>query len=379
MQVSITFNPHDPIYLQLADYLRRQVALGQLRPGQRLVPIRDLARRLKLDPGTVARAYRDLEREGVLVSHGGGGSFVSRVPDKHLGERYRQRLDQVVDRAVLEALGLGFATEDIETAFTLRLADWRERRVQSGTRNVARSAAKEIRFRGSHDLAVELMASHFGMLYPDLKFSATFVGSLAGLVAVASCEADIAGAHLLDEKSGEFNIPFIRRLMPEGTVSVMTLVQRVQGLMTAPGNPRHIASIEDLAQPGVTFVNRQEGSGTRTLLDSWLLRSGIPSAAIKGYEREEKTHMAVASLIAQGKADVGLGAQSAASVTGLDFIPLARERYDLVALQETFERPHLRKLRKTVSSAAFKKMLDAIPGCDTSETGNVITVSPGSN
>ena len=368
------------VYLQLADDIRRQVALRQLPRGARLPTIRSLARELGLDPGTVGRAYRELERDGVIVSRRGAGSFVSATPgEAPTAEERQKRLGLVVNRAILEALGLGFAAEDIETAFTLHLANWREQGTQSGkARRATPGQRKQIRFAGSHDLAVELLATHMGTLYPDVNLVTTFVGSLAGLVALEGRQADIAGAHLLDEESGQFNIPFVKRLMPNETVVLMNLVQRIQGLMLARKNPKQILGLKDLVRPDIAFVNRQRGSGTRILLDSQLLHLGIGSGKIRGYEQEEKTHTAVASLIAQGRADVGLGAQSAANALGLDFIPLMKERYDLVALKEVFERPPLRKLQEVVRSDSFRHMLSSIPGYDVTDTGKAKTVSPGS-
>ena len=373
------FHSGEPVYLQIVDHFRRQVALRELRPGMRLPAIRSLARELNLDPGTVARAYRELEREGVIVSRRGSGSFVTPGGGKeHIAEERQKRLGLVVERAILEALGLGLTAEDIETAFTLRLADWRERGTQSARRRrVGGSKQKnEIRFAGSHDLTIELLTTHMRTLYPDLHFAATFVGSLAGLVALECRQADIAGAHLLDQDSGRFNVPFVKRLMPNETVILMNLVQRVQGLMLAPKNPKHILGIEDLTRPDITFVNRQSGSGTRILFDSRLLNLGMAPAKIRGYEHEEKTHTAVASLIGQRRADVGLGAQSAANAFGLDFIPLLKERYDLIALKEVFERPSLCKLQEAVCSDSFRHMLSSMPGYDVTDTGKTVTISP---
>jgi putative molybdopterin biosynthesis protein len=283
-----------------------------------------------------------------------------------------------VETAVLEALGLGFSAEDIEKAFTLRLAGWRQHRAESAGKKLLAptQASQTIRFVGSHDLAVELLASHLCTLHPDIQFSSTFVGSLAGLVALECGEADIAGSHLLDEDSGQFNIPFIKRLMPNETVVLINLMQRVQGLMVTPGNPKHILGITDLKRPDIVFVNRQKGSGTRIFLDSQLLRLGIMPAEVKGYGHEEKTHVAVASLIAQGRADVGLGAQSAANLAGLDFIPLLRERYDLIALQNDFESPLFHNVKEVVCSQGFRNMLGSIAGYDVSETGRLVTLNP---
>lgn len=377
--MDIGFHSHEALYSQIADHFRRQVALDRLHPGDRLPAIRELAKKLGLDPGTVARAYQELERQGIISSRRGGGSFVSAsAGEKQLVEQQQKRLGTLLEKAILEAFGLGFTTEDIEAAFTMRLAEWRERRLQSTSKAKVTSLRKtnEIHFFGSHDMAVELLASHLSSLYPSTRFVPSFVGSLAGLMALQSGEADISGAHLLDSESGEFNVPFIRRLMPNDTVILMNLMQRVQGLMLAPGNPRHITGIGDLKRQGVAFVNRQKGSGTRILLDSQLLSSGIAPYEVQGYEREEKTHIAVATFIAQGQADVGLGAQSAADIAGLDFIPLFKERYDLVVLQASYEQPRMQKIKEVVGSSSFKKMLGTMPGYDLSQTGSITTIRP---
>ena len=341
--------------------------------------IRELAQKLDLDPGTVARAYRELERQEIINSRRGGGSFISpSTVEKYLAQQHRNRLGVLLEKAILEALGLGFATEDIEVAFALRLAEWREHRSQSVSKKqtITPQQANKVHFFGSHDIAVELLANHFNTLYPGSYFTASFVGSLAGLMALEQGEANIAGAHLMDTESGEFNIPFIKRLMPSETVVLMNLVHRVQGLILAAGNPKKITSLNDLTRTDVTFVNRQKGSGTRMSLDSQLLNLGIAPKDIRGYESKEKTHLAVSNVIAQGGADVGLGTQTAANTTGLDFIPLFKERYDLVMLQANFEQPSIQRIKQVVTSRSFKKMLSSMPGYDLSQTGNIITVKP---
>jgi molybdate-binding protein/DNA-binding transcriptional regulator YhcF (GntR family) len=375
----IDFKPDEPVYSQITDYIRTQVALGKFKPDERLPAIRVFADKLGIDPGTVARAYRELEQEGTIISRRGSGSFISaRGSEKHLTEQRRQRLSLVIEKSILESLGLGFSPEDIETAFTLSLAAWQARRKPSAKTKPATSQKriKTIRFQGSHDLSVELLAHHFDMLYPNLHFNTTFVGSMEGLIALERGEADIAGAHLLDEETGEFNIPIIQRLMPNETVVLMNLVQRIQGLMVAPGNPKRILGIKDITRKELTFMNRQKGSGTRILLDTQLRSLKIKSSKIKGYEHEETTHMAVAAIIARGEADVGLGVQSAASVAGLDFIPLFKERYDLVALKETFDSSPLSHVLEIVESENFRAMLNSITGCDTGETGKIKIVKP---
>ncbi|MBI4332937.1 MAG: GntR family transcriptional regulator [Chloroflexi bacterium] len=374
----LKLGPDEAAYLQIANHVRILIATGKLRPGARLPAIREAARNLGIDPGTVARAYRVLANDGAISGRPGHGSFVSGGSGrKDIAERQQNRLEAAIERAVLEGLALGFTIEDIETSFTLRLAGWRERRGRPRSeRPAAPHSMKEVRFRGSHDLAIELLGNHLSTLHPSLHLAAAFVGSLAGLVALECGQADIAGAHLFDQETGEFNIPFVRRLMPGERVILLNLMERVQGLMVARSNPKHIVGLEDLVRPDVTIVNRQKGSGTRILLDSRLLKMGIAGSRVKGYAREEKTHMAVASLVSQGKADAGMGAQSAANLAGLDFIPLLKERYDLIALETSFARPPLERIPEIVRSDGFRNMLRSLPGYDISGTGQMITVAP---
>jgi molybdate-binding protein/DNA-binding transcriptional regulator YhcF (GntR family) len=379
--IDINLQQGEAIYLQIANHIKRQIATGDFQQGSCLPAIRSLAAQLDIDPGTVARAYRELEKDGILLSRPGRGTVISsKIIEKSIIQEQHKRLSLVVEKAILESLGLGFTVEEIMAAFIARLGEWRERRTLTDMERdtVAARQSKEVHFAGSHDLAVELIESHMGILYPDQRFSATFVGSFPGLVALAGRSVDIAGSHLLDSESGQFNIPFIRRLMPNENVILINLIQRFQGLILAPGNPKSINSIQDLTRPDVTIVNRQNGSGTRILFDSRLLDLGIEPTRITGYDHEEKTHTAVASLISQGRADVGLGAESAAIVLGLNFIPLLKERYDLVVLADTFEKPKLRKLHEVVCSKSFLSMMRSMPGYDVSDTGKIQIIGPDS-
>lgn len=374
--MNFKLNPGQSAYAQVAEYIHTQVALGKLKPGDRLPAIRTLAQETGLNPSTIAHAYGLLEREGTIVSHIGKGSFVTRATTSEKQDiPRRQRLDAIIERGIVEALGSGFSIEDIETAFTFHIAGWREQR--SGKEKVGVKAhGKTINFQGSHDLAVELLARHLSTIPPGIRLSTTFNGSLTGLLALERGEADIAGAHLADEDTGDYNVPFIRRFMPNEVVTCITLVQRIQGLMVKRGNPKQIISIRDIARHDVSFINRQKGSGTRMLLDSLLRRNNLVPGKIKGYKREGNTHVTVASAILRNEADVGLGAQSAASAAGLDFIPMVKERYDLVVLKERAATAPLMMISEVVRSAIFRTMLGSIPGYDTSATGRVITVRP---
>ncbi len=377
MTIDIKLTADQPIYLQIMDHIRMQVAMGTCKPGERLPAIRELARHLHVDPGTVAKAYQELERSGILVTNRGRGTRIADMAKNDLIMlKQRERLDTVMERSILEAMGLGFTVEDIEANFTLKLASLRDRRPQPQMKHPVFSRTDHIHFMGSSDLIVELLASHFRTLYTDSQITTTFVGSLAGLMALECGTADIAGSHLLDEESGSYNVPFIRRLMPNETVMLITLVHRIQGLITAAGNPKGILSLSDLKRRDITYVNRQKGSGTRIYLDAQLRRLGIAPSDVAGYEHEVNTHTSVVSIIAQGQADTGLGTQSAAGYSRMGFIPLIKERYDLVVLQKDFERPDIQKVVEIINSSSFKRMIQTADGYDVSESGNIITVSP---
>jgi len=188
-------------------------------------------------------------------------------------------------------------------------------------------------------------------------------------MALARGEADIAGVHLWDEATGLYNVPFVERVLPNRPVVLLNLVNRLQGFIVPPGNPMRLREISDLAQPGVTFVNRQPGSGTRVWLDVQLKRAGVASAQVAGYEREETTHMGVARAVAERQATVGLGIQAAASAYGLDFVRLGEERYDLVAHAERWDDESFSALRSVVTSPRFREALVALGGYEVTQTG----------
>lgn len=223
---------------------------------------------------------------------------------------------------------------------------------------------------GSHDLALEWLADQ---LHPTLNLLFLPVGSLDGLVNLRQGLCHIAGAHLLD-LSGEYNIPFIRHLFPDREISVLTLLHREQGLLTAPGNPRKIRLLADLVNPNLSFVNRIKGSGTRLWLDRQLEQAGIPAERIRGYDREVRTHTESAQLVAAGEVDVALGLQAAALRFGLDFIPLFQERYDLVMSPELKGQVGYQSLFDSIHGAAFRRQAAAMGGYDTSSVGMDVLV-----
>ena len=229
---------------------------------------------------------------------------------------------------------------------------------------------------GSHDPVLDLLASELRRRSPHLTLASSNVGSLGGLLALQRGEAHLAGSHLLDESSGTYNLPFIRRYVPGQTLMVVNLVRRIQGFMVPLGNPNGITTLADLARPGITFVNRQRGSGTRVLLDYLLREEGIDAAQIAGYEREEFTHLAVAAAVAGGRADVGLGVLSAARALHTDFIPLRDEQYDLVIPQAYYDSDLLRPLLDLIRSADCKRQVASLGGYDVTSMGEIIAEVP---
>jgi putative molybdopterin biosynthesis protein len=222
---------------------------------------------------------------------------------------------------------------------------------------------------GSHDLTLGVLEDVLKTRAPELKLSASNVGSLGGLFALRRREAHAAGTHLLDPRTGAYNLSDIRRHLDPRDVLVVNLVRREQGLIVARGNPQGLRGLEDLVRPGIRYVNRQPGAGTRVLLDYRLRRLGIRPARIAGYEREEHTHMAVAVAVASGLADAGLGIRQAAVALGLEFLPLESEDYDLVLLRTFAESAMGERLLAAVRSPAFAAAVGGLAGYSTEHTG----------
>jgi putative molybdopterin biosynthesis protein len=225
---------------------------------------------------------------------------------------------------------------------------------------------------GSHDLALDLISNALAQRVPGATLASANVGSLGGLLALARDEAHLAGSHLLDEDTGEYNVSYIRRYLPDRPVVLVHLAGRVQGLIVPPGNPKGIVRLDDLGQEDVLFVNRQRGSGTRVLLDFRLRELGIAATRVRGYEREEYTHLAVAADVASGAADTGLGILAAARALGLEFVPLFQEHYQLVIPREHYTSEVLAPLLEIIRDPLFQAEVDALGGYDTSEMGRVV-------
>lgn len=225
---------------------------------------------------------------------------------------------------------------------------------------------------GSHDLVLDLAATKLRAADPTLTLASSNVGSLGGLVALRDGLCHLAGSHLLHPDTGEYTVPYLDEMMPERELAVIRLVHREQGLLVPPGNPKQIAGLGDLAGGTLSYVNRQRGAGTRMLLDHELRRMDIDPGQIEGYSREEPTHLAVAAAVAAGRADCGLGILAAAQAFGLDFVPVAREPYDLVTDASSLDEPLMTPLWNLLESPDFHTAVEALGGYSTKETGQRI-------
>ena len=225
---------------------------------------------------------------------------------------------------------------------------------------------------GSHDLVLDLAASRLRARDPDITLASSNVGSLGGLVALRDGLCHLAGSHLLDPQTGEYTLPYVDRVLGGRDTAVIRLLHRDQGLIVAPGNPLGLTGLDDLARSGLRYVNRQRGAGTRVLLDHELARRGMAPDQVSGYAREEHTHLAVAAAVAAGRADCGLGVLAAARAFGLDFVPVAREPYDLVMAADTVADPILAPLWTLLADPGFRAAVEELGGYSTEETGRRI-------
>ena len=317
----------------------------------------------------------------VPVEEEAAEAVLSRKSASHLGmeEFLRVKLGEVGGRlmALPAKRGASVISSLIESDGVVRIPPNAEG-VEAGERvrvELLRPRAEvrgNILMAGSHDNALDLLAGELRRRFRGVSLSASAVGSMAGLIAVRNGEAHLAGSHLLDPKTGEYNWSYIRRYLKGREVVVVNFVQREQGIMVPPGNPKRIASVADLTRPGVTLANRQLGAGTRVLLDHLLAKAGIEPARVRGYDRVETTHVAVAMAVSAGRADAGLGILAAARMLGLDFVPLGGERFDFVVPAEHWETEPIRRLVDILRDENFARAVRALGGYDTELTGRVL-------
>lgn len=223
------------------------------------------------------------------------------------------------------------------------------------------------------DIILDILTRYLEKQNPMLRSLRSYVGSIEGLLALYKGTANITATHLWDGETGEYNIPYVRRLLPGQRTVIINLVYRTLGFYVAPGNPHAIYDWPDLLGSNVTIINRDKGSGTRVMLDEHLRNLNIDSRNIKGYENEEMSHIAVASAVARGMADVGLGTEKAAlQVDEVEFVPLIKERYDLVLHRNDLEKSNFQTLLSILNSVEFREEVDGMGGYDTAKMGEII-------
>lgn len=223
------------------------------------------------------------------------------------------------------------------------------------------------------DIVLDILTRYLEKQFPQVHFFRRYIGSIDGLMALYRGLANVVTAHLWDSDTNEYNLPYVRRLLPGHPTCIINLVYRMEGFYVAKENPKNITTWSDITKPDVRFINRERGSGARVLLDEQLRISGINHKDILGYGDEEMTHLAIASKVARGEADVGLGIEKVAmQFINLDFIPLHKERYDLVIRQEDLERPHFQALMSILKSPSFRNEVLGIGGYDISRMGEII-------
>lgn len=362
-----------PLYQQIAESVRESILYGDLTPGDRLPSLREMAERWGCTPGTVQQAYQELARQGLLTSRPGQGTRVAgALPDvsQQQGPLRRAALVHQAEAFLLQVLAAGYSIGELEQAMRSALDRWRTLVDDSS----ATSDPGRLHFVGSHDPAVSLIASHFGEIVPGAHLEVTYAGSLGGLMALARGEADMAGCHLWDAESGLYNGPFVQRLLPGRPVALLTLAHRRLGLIVPAGNPMAVIGLRDGLSQGLRFINRQRGSGTRVWLDAQLHLLQLEPATIDGYDDEVATHGETARAVAEGRAQLGLGVETAALELGLGFVPLTRERYDLVIPSQAWDTDAVQALVRWLPSEPARTAIEGLGGYETGETGGVIWV-----
>lgn len=225
---------------------------------------------------------------------------------------------------------------------------------------------------GSHDNTLDILSDELMGLDTPMRLASSHVGSMGGILAVKNGSCHMAGAHLFDPETKDYNFPFIEKYLPDTDLTLVNLAIRHQGFIVPKGNPKNISSIEDLADGSIRFLNRQRGAGTRILFDYHLKQAEIKPSSVTGYDKEEFTHMAVAVNVLTSAADTGLGIYAAAKALDLDFVPLARERYDLIIPTAHIETPQIQAVLELLQSPTFKARIEALGGYETSLTGTIM-------
>jgi excisionase family DNA binding protein len=229
---------------------------------------------------------------------------------------------------------------------------------------------------GSNDPVLDVLHTCLRKTHPELFIFSANTGSTEGLTALDKGFTDIAWSHLFDPETGEYNIPYLERLVPHVKAVVVNLFFRELGFVTAKGNPLRIGAFEDLVRKGVRFINRQAGSGTRLLLDHHLAKSGIPSDRIAGYDDDVSTHIEVGLAVLSGGADVGIATAAVSNLLGLDFVSITRERFDMICDRSVFFQKEVQALMEALNGDPFRKRIEKLGNYDFKSAGRVLYVKP---
>ncbi|REB07396.1 helix-turn-helix domain-containing protein [Sporosarcina sp. BI001-red] len=226
------------------------------------------------------------------------------------------------------------------------------------------------------DVTLDLLANAISATSSNYRTLRSNTGSLNSLLALVQGEADLVSTHLFDGDTGSYNIPYIRRILIGREYIVVNLLSRSAGFYVQPGNPKNITSWRDLNRNDVQIVNRELGSGIRVLTDERLRLEGVLPKTIMGYENIEMTHLAVASKVASGEADIGVGIEKIANLVNVDYIPMTNEQYDLVMLKHESNKEFRETVLSILQSDSFKKELSTIKGYDFSQMGRILYDTP---
>lgn len=229
---------------------------------------------------------------------------------------------------------------------------------------------------GSNDPVLDILHTCLRKTYPEIFIFSANTGSMEGLAALEKGFTDIAWSHLLDPRTGEYNIPYLGKWVPHVKAVVVNLFHRELGFVTAKGNPLHIGAFGDLPRKSVRFVNRQAGSGTRLLLDYHLEKAGISPVTIMGYEQEVFTHIEVGLAILSGEADTGIATAAVSSLLGLDFVLITRERFDMICDQSIFFQKEVQALMEALNGDVFRKRVENLGNYDFKSAGRIFYVKP---
>ncbi|WP_338540530.1 helix-turn-helix transcriptional regulator [Paenibacillus tundrae] len=223
------------------------------------------------------------------------------------------------------------------------------------------------------DVSLDILMRHMEKQTQNIRPLRSFMGSLDGLISMYRGESDLVSTHLLDGDTGEYNLPYIRKILIGWSYVVVNLLSRPAGLYVPRGNPRGLKDWSDLNQPDLRLANREKGSGARVLLDEQLRLHGISPSQLTGYDIEETSHMGVAAKVSTGEADVGVGIEKAVRLIGqVDFIPLVQERYDLVMLRKQGNEAWVDSVLRILQSSEFRQELQTFEGYDVSRTGEIL-------